>query len=492
MPAPRRPRTTPIRTKVVGLALVGMSPLLMPVEVAPSTPTAQPSQHPNIVVIMLDDARLDDLDYMPKTQRRLVSAGAEFTNFYAPTPLCCPARAAFLSGQYGHNNAVLSNQARYGGFASFDDQSTLATWLDPTYATAWIGKYFNGYADSADDSYIPPGWDRWAAPIRGTWEYKNHTLNVDGALRSYRGVYSTDVYWRQTRRFIQERASGSEPFFVVTSYLAPHTGVPRELDDPETLGTPNVELEYRDTYVGPSPSESPAYNEVDMADKRPSVRNNVLLADEQTAAIAELNAQRRESLRSVDDKVAATLRVLREAGELDNTFVILASDNGYLLGEHRIPVGKHHPYEPSNHIPLVVRGPGIQPRVVDGLIGMHDLAPTILQLADLWGQQGDFPIDGKDFSRMLAGARPQHEKRSIVLEISDNQGGYRYHGIVRQDGWKYIEFTTDGVNEVEMYDLSADPYELHNLSDDPHYADVRAELDATLRRLMYCAADTCE
>lgn len=128
-----RARTTPIRTKVVGLALVGMSPLLMPVEVAPSTPTAQPSQHPNIVVIMLDDARLDDLDYMPKTQRRLVSAGAEFTNFYAPTPLCCPARAAFLSGQYGHNNAVLSNQARYGGSPrSMISQPWPPGWIRPT------------------------------------------------------------------------------------------------------------------------------------------------------------------------------------------------------------------------------------------------------------------------------------------------------------------------------------------------------------------------
>jgi arylsulfatase A-like enzyme len=484
------------RTRRIGVGVVGL--LMVLVLPAPTASTASKadddkSSRPNFVVIMVDDARRDDVEYMHKSRRLVGDKGATFTKAYAPTPLCCPARAAFLTGQYGHNTGVLSNNPKYGGFESFADDSTLATWLHPTYATAWIGKYLNGYASGSDnDDYIPPGWTHWAAPIQGVWQYKDHTLNIDGERVRNRGVYSADLHAALTHRFIRERAGGSRPFFVVASYLAPHTGLPRESDDPPGLRTPHVERRYRDSYAGPSPRQSPAFNEKNMSDKRPSVRNNPRFTVEEKRRITEVNAQRRESLRSVDEKVKNTIRVLAATGELDNTYVVLLSDNGYLLGEHRVQVGKKLPYEPSNHLPLMIRGPGVEKGQVEGLVGLHDLAPTILELAGMQDASGGFPIDGKDFTPQLRGQRPPDRKRSVVLEMSDNLGGYAYHGIVRQDGWKYVEFTTEGVNEVEMYNLDKDPHELRNLSDKRRYAKVQARLDAEMRRLMDCKAADCE
>jgi arylsulfatase A-like enzyme len=493
----RRQVRLPKCTSRIGVAFIASLALLVLPALTPSTASKagadEKKSRPNFVVIMIDDARLDDVSYMPKSRRLIGDRGATFTRAYAPTPLCCPARASFLTGQYGHNSGVLSNNPKYGGFASFKDESTLATWLHPTYATAWIGKYLNGYASgSDDDKYIPPGWTHWAVPVQGVWQYKDHTMNIDGKRDRSRGVYSADLHAELTRRFIRERAGRSRPFFVVTSYLAPHTGLPREADDPRGLKTPYVERDYRDAYEGPSPKKSPAFNEKDMSDKRPSVRNNPRFTAEQKRRITEVNAQRRESLLSVDEKVRNTMRVLRAAGELDNTYVMLLSDNGYLLGEHRVQVGKKLPYEPSNHLPLMIRGPGVDEGKVGGLVGIHDLAPTILSLADLPTASGNFPVDGKKFTRLLRGRRPPDPKRSVVLEMSDNRGGYAYHGIVRQDGWKYVEFTTEGVNEVEMYDLDRDPHELRNLSDKRRYSKMRDKLDAEMRRLMDCKAGDCE
>jgi arylsulfatase A-like enzyme len=486
----------PSLTTRIGIGFVGL--LMVFAALALTTSTASKGggdkkSRPNFVVIMIDDARLDDVEYMRKSVRLVGDKGATFTKAYAPTPLCCPARASFLTGQYGHNTGVLSNNAKYGGFESFDDDSTLATWLHPTYATAWIGKYLNNYASgSENDDYIPPGWTHWAAPVQGVWQYKNHTLNIDGKRVRHRGVYSADLHAALTRQFIRKHAGRSRPFFIVASYLAPHTGLPRESDDPRGLKTPHVERDYRDSYEGPSPRQNPAFNEKNMSDKRPSVRNNPRFTRKEKRRITEVNAQRRESLRSVDEKVKNTIRVLAAAGELDNTYIILLSDNGYLLGEHRVQVGKKLPYEPSNHVPLMIRGPGVERGKIEGLVGIHDLAPTILRLADMQDASGGFPVDGKDFTPQLRGQRPPDSKRSVVLEMSDNRGGYAYHGIVRQDGWKYVEFTTEGVNEVEMYDLDKDPHELRNLADTRRHSKVRAKLDAEMRRLMYCKAADCE
>ena len=90
---------------------------------------------PNIVLVLLDDARIDDMRVMREVTERINGRGATFRRFYSSFPLCCPARATLLTGQYPHNHGVLNNVQPTGGWAEFDDSSTLATWLQPTYRT---------------------------------------------------------------------------------------------------------------------------------------------------------------------------------------------------------------------------------------------------------------------------------------------------------------------------------------------------------------------
>src|SRR5690606_8079350 len=124
---------------------------------------------PNLVLIMFDDMRDDDLRFMPHTRRLVGGAGVRFVNSFSPNPLCCPARASSLTGQYSHNHRVYDVRAPYA-FHSFDDRSTLATWLQKAgYATVYLGKYLNLYGEQPEPGasrgrsvrYVPPGWTDW-------------------------------------------------------------------------------------------------------------------------------------------------------------------------------------------------------------------------------------------------------------------------------------------------------------------------------------------
>ena len=155
--------------------LAAIAVLLSLIAASPQTSAGGPGEAPraaggppNVVVVLVDDARLGDMSTLPTVRSLIGGAGATFTNAVAPYPLCCPARATLLTGQYAHNHGVLGNGDQWnplGGFSAFKDARTLATWLDADYATGWMGKYLNGYSGT----YVPPGWDAWKAPSGEGW-----------------------------------------------------------------------------------------------------------------------------------------------------------------------------------------------------------------------------------------------------------------------------------------------------------------------------------
>ena len=130
-------------------------------------------------MVIVDDMRTSELTVLPRTRSWLARQGVRFTNAYAPTPLCCPARATILSGQYAHNTGVFDNKIggiRPGGVDAFDDDVTLATQLSAGgIRTGYIGKYLNTY----HYMWIPPGWSDWEAGIDGVYEYRDADGDVD-------------------------------------------------------------------------------------------------------------------------------------------------------------------------------------------------------------------------------------------------------------------------------------------------------------------------
>ena len=230
---------------------------------------------PNVVLIVTDDQTVGDLAAMPQVRERLAATGVTFEEAFSPYPLCCPARATLLTGQYAHNHHVLGNQLPHGGFQRLDDSETLPVWLQRAgYDTIMLGKYLNGFPAPGGESYIPPGWTDWRVPVSGIYNFWNYTLNVNGQMTPYRDRYQTDVWQEHLDDIVTTYSGGDRPFFLWAGFLAPHNGGPAEPDDPSTgLGTPAVAPEYRDTQAGLTLPDKPSINEDDVSDKPAYIRD---------------------------------------------------------------------------------------------------------------------------------------------------------------------------------------------------------------------------
>ena len=191
----------------------------------PVTPDPAFGEQPNIVFVLTDDQDYTSFNrrIMPHTFRLVADPGTRFTNYYDATPLCCPARAALLTGQYGHNNGVLNNVPGYPTLEQPDN--VLPVWLQRAgYQTANVGKFLNGYENAVDDKDdVAPGWDRWSVEIGNARGYYDFTLAVDGKQRKehYQGEYLTDVLNRRADEYVRD-LSGEQPFYLQLWQSAPH------------------------------------------------------------------------------------------------------------------------------------------------------------------------------------------------------------------------------------------------------------------------------
>jgi N-acetylglucosamine-6-sulfatase len=219
---------------------------------------------PNIVLITSDDQTVTDLQWMPLTRRLLGDAGVTFSDFLSPHPICCPARAQILTGQYAQNNGVRGNEAdKLGGFLSLSPANTVATWLDDAgYQTAFVGKYLNGYKSGRDGRQ--PGWDIWNPTVRQVYSYFDYTMYNDGNPVDYPTEHNADTLSRYTLDYIDRFSHQDAPFFIWASHVAPHGAcVPsQELScwTPPLPATRHAEL-FPDA-VSPS-FEDPSFNEPD-------------------------------------------------------------------------------------------------------------------------------------------------------------------------------------------------------------------------------------
>src|SRR3954447_5826922 len=148
-------------TFVVGLAAFIVAALLAgPARARPVG--AGTGKQPNILVVMTDDQALADLKYMPHVRKLIGAKGTTFGNAVDSFPLCCPARATFITGQYAHNNGVAGNFYPYGWYGMKHRGNILPAWLQGAgYKTALIGKWLNGYGAKDAHGEVPAGFSTW-------------------------------------------------------------------------------------------------------------------------------------------------------------------------------------------------------------------------------------------------------------------------------------------------------------------------------------------
>ena len=463
---------------IVGVALVaGLTP-------APRSTAAEAPARPNIVVVMSDDQAVESMRVMANVNAMLGAEGTTFVDNYVSFPLCCPSRTTFLTGQYGHNHTVMGNALPQGGYEKLapTHANTLPAWLKLAgYRTVHIGKYLNGYGRQRPTE-VPPGWDEWFGSVDpSTYRYYDYTLNENGKLVHYgtaAGDYQADVYTAKAVDAVKRLAARTEPFFLSVAYLAPHSGGPRESDDPANLATPVPAPRHRNRFSAEPMPRTAAFNEADVSDKPLAVRRRPLFGPARINGITEMYRQRLESILAVDEGVAAIVRALQDSGELSRTLFVYTSDNGFFHGEHRIPNGKVQHYEPSARVPLVMRGPGVPRgvRITQPSINV-DLAPTLVDAANAKVGRA---TDGVSLLALLAD-RTRFVGRDVLLETPT-------YAAIHTPRYVYVEHNT---GERELYDLRTDPDELASLHDNAAYAQIRSDLARRLLALRACKAADC-
>src|SRR5215211_4724796 len=438
-----------MRKIVLPLASVALV-VLLSLGVSGSEPrnTEVRTAKPNIVFILADDMRKDDLKYMPKTRSLLQDKGMTFQNAFVSNALCCPSRATIMRGQYAHNTGVWTNENVAGPDAggqayrnNGNEKDNVATRLDAAgYRTALIGKYLSGIKNK---TFVPPGWDKWFS-IWGVG-YFLYDANDQGTIRHFgtkASDYRTDVESRKTSTFIGTSVAHGKPFFAYVAPKAPHppsTPAPRDRHAYDDLKAPRL----------------PSFNERNVSDKPAWIRQLPRLSDAKKAKIDNNAEKRAESLQAVDDLVAGVVGKLRDKGVLGNTYVFFTSDNGWHQGEHRIPAKKARPYEEDVRMPLLVRGPGVAAGHNAKKLALNtDFLPTFTNLA---GAQRPPYVDGRSLKPVLKGNATAW--RSAVLLEAARHFSPAYRGIRTSSDTKYVEYSGGA---RELYKLDRDPHELND------------------------------
>ena len=417
---------------------------------------ASAAAEPNIVVVMTDDQRADTLVHMPNV---LGLGGTVYERAYAVQPLCCPSRASLLTGQYPHEHQIKTNSPSAEQVHALET-AALPTWLEAAgYRTGYGGKYLNGYP--YDEPYVPAGWDEWYALVSANDPATNPAF-TDGQGVEQRAAHETRVVEEFGLDFISDHA-GEDPLFLVLAPFAPHardTG-----DDPGEHPVPVPMAQDVDSFAGAIAPGAKARVE-DMSDKTPFLRRFPAFDHER----ADLFWQRMlEAIQGVDRMVGAVRTELEDQGEWDETILIFTSDNGYMLGEHRL-WAKDVPYEESARVPLVVSGPGFKDANASRLVANVDLPRTIARLAEV---KPGLPQEGR--------ALMARQRRRLLLEGGGRTGnrpvrrGWR--ALVTRR-WSYLNWGGDGGRE--LYDLRSDPAQLEADNGEPA---MKRELQRWIRQL---------
>jgi N-acetylglucosamine-6-sulfatase len=513
---------TTVLLAVVGAGWTGVAAL----HTAVDTPDAGKAPiKPNVVVIVADDLDKKLLRWMPQTRRLLADQGATFDRYYVEQSTCCTSRASILSGEYTHNHGVRGNHYPAGGFFRWHEgreSTALPTWLEANgYRSALLGKYLNEYPypggyDGTDaekhalEAFVPPGWQSWFSPVGGTpYRQRDTVVNVNGVvdeaprtgfLDQLMGDRLLDLVDGQDGMSLREGGR-----FVYYASYAPHSPYAA----PER---------YTTEFQGVRYPRTPSFDEEDVSDKYGLSGVRGRLPAGKAADIDETFRKRVRSVQVLDANVGALVRRLEAQGTLDNTYVMFTSDNGYNMGEHRLDIAKYNQFEETVSVPLLVRGPGIEPGTrISELAGNIDLAPTI---ADMTGTPAPDRVDGLSLLPLLNGDQRtlprEHlllsrgliplEKQALsaveefpetVVESPRHARLSDFNAVVTER-WKLVDYINS--DQEELYDLRHDPYELTNLMVGGWQSmrlmptwqrDVVRDLRRTLQQLLRCEATGC-
>jgi choline-sulfatase len=419
--------------------------------------------------VLLDDDRIDVL-HIPNI-RHLIARGVKFDNAYSSSPLCTPARGAFMTGQLPSRSGIYDNAAEFA--ASIP---TFAHYLRKLgYQTALSGKMhfvgpdqLHGFEERLTTDIYPAdfGWTPdWERPLeRVDWWYHNLGSVTGAGVAEITNQLEFDdevAYQARLKLFQYSRRKDPRPFCLTVSFTHPH--------DPYV-----ARQQYWDLYEHqriPMPRvPALAYQQQD-----PHSQRLLEAVDFRRFEVTDEHVRRARhasfaNISYLDDKVGELLRVLEQCDFSASTHVILCADHGDMLGERGLWY-KMNFFEASCRIPLIMAAPErATARRVATPVALHDLLPTLVALAggNTNAIVGD--IDGRDVLDLAAG---KEDVNRVVYSEYCAEGSVSPIVMIRRGQYKFCFCEQD---PPQLFDLQTDPLEMRNLATDPAHAGVVEDL----------------
>ena len=514
------------------------------------SPKAKAPARPNFIVIMTDDHTMQAMSCYGGIMEtpnldRLAAEGIRMDRCYVSNALSGPSRACILTGKYSHANGFTDNSRTFDG-----DQQIFPKLLhDAGYQTAMIGKwhlnsapqgfdywsilkgqgeYYSPLFIEEDGEHIEPGYvtdiitDKAIAfldhrdpgkPFAMLYYHKAPHRNWMPAQR-HLGAYDDHVFPEPETLLDDYEGRGRaarEQEMMIARHMWPAwdlklmdaAELATDFDKIAESGDANADdvrrandiessaKRFQEAWRRMTPEERTRWNEA-YAPRIAEYRAIKDTASEETLTRWKYQQYMRDYcsvIKAVDENVGRLLKYLEETGEMDNTVIIYTSDQGFFLGEHGW-FDKRFMYEECQRTPMLIRYPrAIRAGSTSEAFAMNiDIAPTLLEFAGL-----DIPADiqGRSLVPVLKGRTPADWRDAVYYHYYEYPSWHsvkRHYG-VRTERYKLIHFYND-IDEWELYDMAEDPRELHNVYEDPAYADVRADMHRRLSDLQRQCGDT--
>ena len=455
---------------------------------------APASTKPNIVFLYADDfaywainALGNEIIQTPNLDK-LVAQGVSFSNAFNMGgwngAICIASRSMLISGrsiwkaneinrQWGEGNTAAHSQT-WGRLMSNAGYNTFATgkWhiqadpeqvfeetvninpggMPPDHLTGTPGLYDRvraAYANGEDFYALrPPGYNRPLSDTDDSWTASDPAHN---------GYWTDGTHWSEVQRgdainFIDAASRSEDPFFLYLAFNAPH----------DSRQSPKEFLDLYPLEDIPLPENwLPEYPYLDeMGDLR-VMRDEMLGPVPRTPYAIRTHIREYYAIIShLDAQIGLILQALEEKELMDNTYIFFTGDNGLSVGQHGL-LGKQNMFDHSIHVPLLAAGPDLPSGTeVSSEIYLQDIMATSLSLAGI--EKPDF-VDFNSFLNLANG---------VASELPLPNGVYGAYmdtqRMIRKDGFKLILSPRN--RELLLFDLTADPLEMNDLSDNPQYA----------------------
>lgn len=425
-------------------------------------------RRPNILFVMADEWRaqafghMGDMNAHTPALDRFSHEAINFSEAISGTPVCCPARASIVTGQYALTNAVYINDVPLAPTGKTLGQA----FADAGYQTGYIGKWhLYGSPEGNYErrlSYIPPefrfGFEYWKV-CECTHQY-NRSLYYDGndiAPKYWQG-YDAIAQTDDAIKYIEDKSRGSDPYFLVLSWGPPHFPY-------------SAPKEYADLYK---------HRDIVL---RPNVPDAV--RDRATEELRGYYA----AIQVLDDCFARLMAAIEKNG-VDDTIVVFASDHGEMAFSQGLAY-KLYPWEESIRIPFMLRYPrefGRRAAKSRAMLNTPDIMPTLLGLAGIDVPKG---VQGTDYAAMLRGERHDPPARSAFISLPAPITTARAYGINAYRGVRTARYTY--VRSLEgpwlLYDNLEDPFQKRNLINLPQVAAVQPVLERELQSWLHRLSD---